>query len=114
MATSAAERTEAVVTQASTALQRASEETKKAVVEAGQTARDTFGRSVEAARGELSTQLSVLLGGEEPELLLRLQPVLDRSVVRWSSGAPASCRLSSKRWPGSSTRPTRRRPWPSR
>lgn len=89
MATSAADRTELAVTQATSALQRASEETKKAVVDAGQTARDAFGRAVEAARGELKTQLSTLFGGDEPELLLRLQPVLEqfgRSLEQRSTG----------------------------
>ena len=77
LATSAAERTEAAVTQASTLLEKASEQTKRAVVEASQAARTAFSQSVETARGDLAAQLTALLGGDEPQLLLRLQPLLD-------------------------------------
>lgn len=73
----AGERTEAAVLQATAALERASEQTKKAVVDAGQSARTAFAASVEVARSDLAAQISGLLGGEEPELMLRLQPLLD-------------------------------------
>lgn len=59
----AGERTETAVVQATTALQQASEQTKKAVVDAGQSARQAFAASVETARADLAAQLTGLLGG---------------------------------------------------
>ena len=73
----AGERTETAVVQATTALQQASEQTKKAVVDAGQSARQAFAASVETARADLAAQLTGLLGGDESQLLLRLKPLLD-------------------------------------
>ena len=73
----AGERTETAVARATAALQQASEQTKKAVVDAGQTARTAFAASVDTARQELAAQITSLLGGEDPQLLLRLQPLLD-------------------------------------
>lgn len=77
-AAAAADRTEAAVIKASMALEKASEQTKRAVVEAGQTARTAFAQSVATARDDLGAQIATLLGGEEPQLLLRLQPLLER------------------------------------
>ncbi len=76
-AVDAADRTTAAVTQATTALEKASEQAKRAVVDAGSTARRAFTESVEAARTELAGQIAALVGGDEPQLLLRLQPVLE-------------------------------------
>ncbi|WP_375429684.1 Fis family transcriptional regulator [uncultured Friedmanniella sp.] len=76
-ATSAAERTNTAVNQATEALLQASQLTKTAVVDAGQSARTTFAASVVAARDDLLAQVTSLLGGDEPQLLLRLQPLLD-------------------------------------
>lgn len=73
----ASERTEAAVIQASTLMEKASEQTKRAVVDAGTTAQKAFASSVETAHKELSTQISTLLGGEQPQLLLQLKPLLD-------------------------------------
>lgn len=76
-AVAASERTEAAVTQASTLMEKASEQTKRAVVDAGATAQKAFASSVETAHKELSTQISTLLGGEQPQLILQLKPLLD-------------------------------------
>lgn len=76
-ATSAAERTNTAVTRATEALLQASQLTKTAVVDAGLSARTTFAASVVAARDDLLAQVTSLLGGDEPQLLLRLQPLLD-------------------------------------
>lgn len=73
----AGERTETAVVQATTALQQASEQTKKAVIDAGQSARQAFAASVETVRADLAAQLTGLLGGDESTLLLRLKPLLD-------------------------------------
>lgn len=75
--TNAAERTSTTVNQATEALLQASELTKRVVVDAGQTARTAFAASVESARDEFMAQLGGLLGGDEPQLLLRLQPLLE-------------------------------------
>lgn len=72
----AGDRTEAAAQQATVALEQASEQTKKAVVDAGQGARTAFAASVESARSELVGQIAHLFGGEEPQLVLRLQPLL--------------------------------------
>lgn len=78
MTAASAERTEATVTEATRALPQSSEQTRKAVVDAGQTARVAFAESVDNARAELVAQVTSLLGGEEPQLVLRLQPLLDK------------------------------------
>lgn len=73
----AAERTSEAVSQAAAVLQKASEQAKVAVVDAGSPARKSFTESVESAQQELANRITALLGGEEPQLLLRLQPILE-------------------------------------
>lgn len=77
-AVDAAHRTSEAVTQATSALTTASDQAKTAVVEAGTTARRAFAESVDAARVELAGQIATLLGGDEPQLMLRLQPMLEK------------------------------------
>ncbi len=70
--------TSKVVTEASAVIKEASSEAQKALSEAGGRARKDFGDSVAAARKELQDQLTRLLGGDDPELLARLRPTLER------------------------------------
>lgn len=77
-AADAAHRTSAAVAQATSALTTASDQAKTAVVEAGTTARRAFTESVDAARVELAGQITALLGGDEPQLMVRLQPMLEK------------------------------------
>ncbi len=69
--------TEAIAT-ATTAMERASAEAKKAIADAGVAARQSFSENVEGARKSLVDEIGRLLGGDNPELLGRLTPVLDR------------------------------------
>ena len=75
--TQAVTATTKVVSDATKALQSASNEAKKALDEAGASARKAFGESVAAARAELHAQLGQLFGGEDPEVLARLRPLLE-------------------------------------
>lgn len=77
-AADAADRTTDAVTQATSALTKASDQAKTAVVEAGTTARRAFAESVDTARVELAGQITALLGGDEPQLMIRLQPMLEK------------------------------------
>lgn len=70
--------TSKVVIEASAVIKEASSEAQKALSEAGGRARKEFGESVAAARKELQEQLTRLLGGDDPELLTRLRPTLER------------------------------------
>ena len=72
----ASERTGEVVTEAAKAMQQASDEAKKVLSEAGEQARSAFGTSVKTAHTELREQLTGLLGGQDPELVARLRPLL--------------------------------------
>lgn len=66
------------VTAASSAMERVSTEARKAITDAGIAARQSFSDNVESARKALADEVVRLLGGENPELLARLGPVLDR------------------------------------
>lgn len=66
------------ITAATTAMERASAEAKKAIADAGVSARQSFSENVEGARQSLVDEVGRLLGGENPELLGKLAPVLDR------------------------------------
>lgn len=74
---SAAERTERAVVEASSLLARASEEVKKTVVDAGATARASFTESAASASKDLGAKIAALVGGDESQLLLQLQPLLE-------------------------------------
>lgn len=76
--TKAAAATSDAITAATTAMERVSAEAKKAITEAGLAARQSFSENVEGARKSLVDEIGRLLGGESPELLGKLTPVLDR------------------------------------
>ena len=73
----AAEATTAVVKSASDGMQKASTDAKNAIAEAGLLARKGFGETVESARKDLREEINRLVGGENPELVARLSPLLD-------------------------------------
>jgi hypothetical protein len=73
----AAEATTAVVKSASEGMQKASTEAKNAIAEAGGLARKGFGEAVESARKDLHEEINRLVGGDNPELVARLSPLLD-------------------------------------
>ncbi len=83
----ATERTGEVVTQATKAMQQASAEAKKVLSEAGEQARTAFGTSVSTAQTELRDQLTHLLGGQDPELVARLRPLLQDFAGRLTKQA---------------------------
>jgi len=76
-ATQAAAATNAAVTDATKAITEASSAATKALTEANQQARTAFAESVTQAQGQLRAQITSLLGGDDPELLARLKPLLD-------------------------------------
>ncbi|MCV7078835.1 Fis family transcriptional regulator [Mycobacterium szulgai] len=74
----AAEVTERAVESASETLAKAAADAKKAITEAGAASRNEFTQSVAVAKHDLNTEVRRIFGGENPELLDRLQPVLDK------------------------------------
>ena len=73
----AAEATTAVVKSASDGMQKASTDAKNAITEAGALARKGFGETVESARKDLRDEINRLVGGDSPELVARLSPLLE-------------------------------------
>ncbi|TCO55583.1 Fis family transcriptional regulator [Actinocrispum wychmicini] len=65
-------------TDAANAVIRATNDAKKAIMEADAQSRREFTTAVTRARRELSAVVRTIFGGENPELLERLQPVLDK------------------------------------
>ncbi|UXA10248.1 Fis family transcriptional regulator [Mycobacterium sp. SMC-8] len=74
----AAELTERTVKDATATVTKAAADAKKAIVEADETSRKEFTRSVAAAKTELNDAVRRIFAGENPELLERLQPLLDK------------------------------------
>ncbi|MGO1971412.1 MAG: hypothetical protein ACTH2Q_00490 [Propionibacteriaceae bacterium] len=74
--TAAAQTTTAVEAVAKV-LEQSTEKTRKAVNDAGKTAQKSFVDAVSDVQRQLTEQLATLLGGEQPELMARLQPVLE-------------------------------------
>lgn len=74
----AAESTGKVVSEATKAVTDASAEARKAIAEAGDAGRKAFAEAVARAEQNLRQQVGQLLGGEDPELLARLKPVLEQ------------------------------------
>lgn len=72
----AATATTEAITQATAALERASADAKKVIADAGMSARQSFSENVDGARKSLTDEINRLVGGEHPELLARLAPVL--------------------------------------
>jgi signal transduction histidine kinase len=76
--TKAAEFTGRVVEDASAAVGKAASEAKKAIVEADERTRKELTNAVAAAKVEMNTEVRRLVGGDNPELLEKLRPVLDK------------------------------------
>lgn len=75
--TQAAVATNETVLRVAEAMQKVSEETKKVIGEAGDNARKSFTENVGAATKTLHDDIQRLLGGDDPELIDRLKPLLD-------------------------------------
>ena len=76
--TKAAEVTGRAVKEASEAVTRAANEAKKAITEVDARSRREFTTAVTVAKYDLNTEVRRIFGGESPELLERLQPLLDK------------------------------------
>lgn len=76
--TKAAEVTGQAVKEASETVTRAAEEAKKAITEADVQSRKEFTTAVAGAKRELNTEVQRIFGGESPELMERLRPLLDK------------------------------------
>ena len=74
----AAAATDAAIAKATTALEAAATQARKDVGEMGELARRGFTAQVDAARRALGSEIQRLVGGDSPELLARLQPLVDR------------------------------------
>lgn len=77
-ATRSAELTERVVRDATSAVTKAADEAKKAILEADAVSRKEFTDSVTQAKGDLHAEMRRIFGGERPELVDRIQPLLDK------------------------------------
>lgn len=74
----AAEATERAARAAAEVVGRAAAEAKRAITEADTQSRDELTKAVSRAKQELTAEVGRLFGGESPELLDRLNPVLDK------------------------------------
>lgn len=74
----AAELTDRTVKDAAKTMTKAADDAKKAIVEADKASRKEFTDSVSAAKTELSTEVRRIFAGDSPELLEKLQPLLDK------------------------------------
>jgi hypothetical protein len=74
----ATETTERAVKSASETMLKAASDAKKAITEADAASRKEFTESVAAAKKDLNAEVQRIFGGESPELLERLRPVLDK------------------------------------
>lgn len=81
----AAELTERAVKDASTTVSKVATDAKRAIVDADQQTRKELTTAVDAAKKSLATEISRLFGGDSPELLDRLQPVLDKFGTKLES-----------------------------
>jgi hypothetical protein len=88
--TQAAELTERTVKDATKIMTQAAEEAKKAIVEADQTSRKEFTDSVATARNALNAELRRIFAGDSPELLEKLQPLLDKFSTELDAKSTAS------------------------
>lgn len=59
-------------------MEQATEASRRAILEAGTSARTAFAGSVAGAQQDLSAQIGALLGGEQSQVMLRLQPLLEQ------------------------------------
>ena len=76
-ASKAAIATGKVVVNAAATLEKASSDARQAITEAGTTARTSFSDNVDTAKKALTDEINRLLGGENPELLGRITPMLE-------------------------------------
>jgi hypothetical protein len=76
--TEAAEVTGRALKEASDVMAKAASDARKAITEADAQSRKEFTTAVATAKGDLSTEVRRLFGGDSPELLERLTPLLDR------------------------------------
>jgi len=74
----AAEVTERAAKDASEVVAKVANDAKKAITEANEQARKEFTSAVQIAKQQLIDETRRLFGGESPELLERLQPVLQK------------------------------------
>ncbi len=75
--TKAAKATGEVLIKAAAALEQASADARKAITEAGLTARKSFSDNVDGAKKALTDEINRLIGGDNPELLIRITPMLE-------------------------------------
>ncbi|MGW5191955.1 hypothetical protein ACWEOO_22115 [Kribbella sp. NPDC004138] len=90
--TNAAKLTELAVKDASTVVVRVANDAKKAITEADEQSRKEFTTAVQGAKNDLTAEIRRLVGGEAPELLERLQPVLDK----FGAGLETQVRTSTR------------------
>lgn len=74
----AADQTGKAVVDAAKVITAASEQARKAITEAESVTRKSFAESVTTAKKDLQTEVHRLFGGDSPELLVRLQPILEK------------------------------------
>ena len=81
-ATAATQATTQAAADAAKAVRGASDELRTALAEAAEASRRSFGDSVSVASEQLKGALTELLGGDDPQLLQRVAPVLDKAATR--------------------------------
>jgi hypothetical protein len=74
----AADLTERAAKAAAETVSKVAVDAKKAIIEADRQSRTEFVAAVDGAKKDLTSEVRRLFGGENPELLDRLQPLLDR------------------------------------
>ncbi|MGV1009029.1 MAG: Fis family transcriptional regulator [Dermatophilaceae bacterium] len=79
-AAAATQATSQAAADAATAVRGASDELRKTLAEAAEANRRSFGDSVSTAADELKRQLAELLGGDDPQLLQRITPLLEKTA----------------------------------
>ncbi|ABM10883.1 MULTISPECIES: hypothetical protein [Mycolicibacterium] len=86
----AAELTDRTVKDATKTMAKAAEDAKKAIVEADQTSRKEFTESVTAAKTALTAEVRRIFAGDSPELLEKLQPLLEKFSAELDAKSSAS------------------------
>lgn len=86
----AAELTDRTVRDATKTMTKAAEDAKKAIVEADQTSRKEFTESVTAAKTALTAEVRRIFAGDSPELLEKLQPMLEKFSTELDAKSSAS------------------------
>lgn len=86
----AAELTDRTVKEATKTMAKAAEDAKKAIVEADQSSRKEFTESVTAAKTALTAEVRRIFAGDSPELLEKLQPLLEKFSTELDAKSSAS------------------------